>query len=112
MAAAVGSRLTRPLHAVGTGFVADFSSSPAYVAPQGWTCDAMHYNSSDGCDCWCSVPDPDCGPYNASWCSGGATGVRGAAPLAAAIYRGSHNRARDILNVNSRVRSVLLLPPG
>ncbi|OQR86304.1 hypothetical protein ACHHYP_10694 [Achlya hypogyna] len=36
--------------------------------PEGWLCDSMHYNSSDGCDCGCGIygfqcsilPHPDC----------------------------------------------------
>ncbi|MDI1476506.1 hypothetical protein [Polyangium sp. y55x31] len=28
--------------------------------PPEWTCDAQRFNGSDGCDCGCGVPDPDC----------------------------------------------------
>lgn len=29
--------------------------------PPEWTCDAARFNGSDGCDCGCGAPDPDCG---------------------------------------------------
>jgi hypothetical protein len=34
--------------------------------PAGWTCTSIWYGTQDGCDCGCSLPDPDC---NGSGCS-------------------------------------------
>lgn len=42
-------------------FVPDFALYPANpVAPSGWTCPAHYYNTDDGCDDQCGLPDPDC----------------------------------------------------
>ncbi len=32
--------------------------------PSGWTCDAKHFGTGDGCDCGCGAHDPDCGSGN------------------------------------------------
>lgn len=34
------------------------------AAPSSWSCDAYHYNSTDGCDCGCGAYDPDCDQEN------------------------------------------------
>lgn len=36
--------------------------------PDEWSCPAQYYNSDDGCDCGCAVPDPDCEGSAASDC--------------------------------------------
>ena len=30
------------------------------TVPSGWTCPALFYNNTDGCDCNCGISDPDC----------------------------------------------------
>ncbi len=32
--------------------------------PTGWTCAPSWYGAADGCDCGCSIPDPDCAGAN------------------------------------------------
>jgi hypothetical protein len=38
-------------------------------APEGWTCATAYYEASDGCDCGCGVPDPDCNTTALASCS-------------------------------------------
>ena len=30
------------------------------IIPQGWKCSPSSYDSNDGCNCLCGIPDPDC----------------------------------------------------
>lgn len=41
-------------------YSADYYFYAFPTAPAAWTCSAGYYNTSDGCDCNCGVPDPDC----------------------------------------------------
>jgi hypothetical protein len=34
----------------------------------GWNCNPANYGASDGCDCGCGVPDPDCADAEATTC--------------------------------------------
>jgi len=36
------------------------SGSSTGCAPSGWTCTSTYYNALDGCDCGCTLADPDC----------------------------------------------------
>jgi hypothetical protein len=36
--------------------------------PTGWSCDVNFYGTSDGCDCGCGIPDPDCSSSDVSVC--------------------------------------------
>ena len=50
-----------------------FCNSVDVCTPEGWHCGPMYYNAgvSDGCDCDCGVPDPDCDLPNVErWCYG------------------------------------------
>jgi len=38
-------------------------------APAEWTCDAIHYDAGDGCDCGCGVVDPDCTDDSIAYCA-------------------------------------------
>ncbi len=35
-------------------------TSPTDGVPGTWSCDASYWSASDGCDCECGAPDPDC----------------------------------------------------
>lgn len=41
-------------------YTADYYFYAEPTAPAGWTCASWYYNGSDGCDCACGMPDPDC----------------------------------------------------
>lgn len=45
-----------------------------------WSCDYFYYEAEDGCDCGCTIPDPDCGP------SGGCTTPGCSDPVCEACY--------------------------
>ena len=36
------------------------STCKADCGAAGWLCDMAYYGTSDGCDCGCGIPDPDC----------------------------------------------------
>jgi len=44
-------------------------------APVGWTCPDQFYNASDGCDCNCTIWDPDCNYDNSAELFGCVTGA-------------------------------------
>ncbi|MDI1431458.1 hypothetical protein [Polyangium sorediatum] len=42
------------------GGFACYSGETPVPPPPEWTCNALRWNGSDGCDCGCGAPDPDC----------------------------------------------------
>lgn len=51
--------------------------------PPGWTCNGMHYDADDGCDCGCGILDPDCPDPtvdSCQFCDGAGSCATGACP--------------------------------
>jgi hypothetical protein len=55
-----GPSCFQPNQTVWVDYTADYYFYAAPTAPTGWACPLGYYNSNDGCDCQCGMPDPDC----------------------------------------------------
>jgi hypothetical protein len=49
---------------------------PSDGLPPHWVCNPLYYNTRDGCDCGCGIPDPDC---NGAGCAPSACNATGCA---------------------------------
>ena len=54
-------------------YTADYFFYATPQVPSSWTCSPSYYNATDGCDCNCGAPDPDCvkADQNLYWCGAG-----------------------------------------